>query len=80
MTHYHDVTHVGVGRTAEKMFEIYNFNRIDEERGINNPDTLPLPSTQVISRRLMITQDHEYPLEHLKDKPWRRSNAFVLID
>ena len=80
MTHYHDVTHVGVGRTAEKMFEVYNFNRIDEKRGINNPDTLPLPSTQVISRKLMITQDHEYPVSVINEQPWLRNSAFVVID
>ena len=73
MTHYKNCKYIGCGKTSEEMFETYNFS--DDE------DTqLSIPSTQVISKRLKVTQDHEGYAQHFLDAPWLRSKQFKIIE
>lgn len=61
---------LGVGRDCGLYFN----NRDKLETGIPNP------TTQVISKRLAVTQDHHsYKQEHI-DEPWNRHPFFKVID
>ena len=63
---------IGIGRNVQ----IY-FNKIDSK-----PKTNPyrVPTTQVISKSLLVTQDHHsYQDKHLKE-PWTRNKCFHVID
>lgn len=72
MTHMNNCKHIGFGKTSQEMFETYNYTP--------NVSDLEIPTTQVIKRDLLITQDHVNYAQHLKEHPWERSNAFVVID
>lgn len=46
----------------------------------NNHNGIPNPTTQVISKRLSVTQDHHgYKDEHI-EQPWKRHRLFKVID
>ena len=61
---------IGVGRDIG----LY-FNQRDR-----NMTGIPTPTTQVISKRLCVTQDHHgYTNEHI-DRPWTRHKFFHVID
>lgn len=52
------------------------FNKPD----LNEKNSIPNPTTQVISKRLLVTQDHHgYPDRHI-EKPWTRHNYFHVIE
>jgi hypothetical protein len=69
---YHDLSTLHFGRNVQKPF-----NGVDPD-----PDNNPWknPTTQVVSKRLAVTQDHHsYNEEHIKH-PWKRSTKFHVID
>jgi hypothetical protein len=59
---------VEAGQTAQDLFHVYNFPL--------NKSKFELASTQVISKSLGITQDHD----GMQRKPWERSKYFKIID
>lgn len=75
MTHYKDMAHIGFGKTAKEMFNVYNWN---PPKGASLE--FRLPSTQVISKRLSITQEHSGYAESILKEPWKRSPAFAVLD
>ena len=75
LTHYKDCEHLGYGLTAQEMFDTYN--KVPPQ-GANLE--FRLPSTQVISKRLSITQEHAGYEERFVKEPWKRSHAFVVLD
>lgn len=61
---------LGIGRDCA----IY-FNKHDEHQA-----GLPNPTTQIISKRLSVTQDHHsYRQSHI-DEPWKRHKRFKVVD
>ena len=71
---------LNLGKNEAEMNNTYNF-----ESHIISPDTpeeyyYEVPTTQVISKRLMVTQDHiQYPKDQ-QEKPWIRHEQFHVID
>ena len=67
-----NVNTLGIGRNVQHLF-----NTRDPEYFQNSTLT---PTTQVISKRLGVTQDHHgYSQENI-DKPWKRTDFFKVID
>lgn len=68
---WNQCTTLGFGRDCGLYF---NKPDLDQENNI------PTPTTQVISKRLLVTQDHHgYPDRHI-EKPWTRHNYFHVIE
>lgn len=62
---------LGFGRRVNRYF-----NNHDPDR----ENSIPNPTTQVISKRLKVTQEHHrYKQEHI-DEPWKRFPIFKVID
>ena len=73
MTHYKDKKFIGFGKTAEDMFKTYNNTCPDRFHDFT------LPSTQVVSKRLKVTQEHNNYKSELKEEPWKRAPEFHII-
>ena len=63
MTHHPNTECVGVGKTAKELYEVYNKKAATCK--------FTRSTTQVISKSLGITQDHE----GMKMEPWKRSDG-----
>lgn len=74
MTHHSDMKTIGPGKTAKDMFDAYN-----GPPDASGPE-FDLPTTQVVSRRLKVTQIHDGYSDELVMEPWKRSPAFAVID
>ena len=46
----------------------------------DKPHGLPTPTTQVVSKRLSVTQEHHSYKQQLQDEPWKRHKFFKVID
>ena len=76
MTHYKDMEHIGFGKTSQDMFKTYNFRPLDS----NDPHPeFRMPSTQVVSKSLKVTQNHHNYDEIFIENPWKRTKAFKVI-
>ncbi len=76
MTHYKDMKHIGFGKTARDMFNTYNHT--PEVSNDPNPE-FRMPSTQVVSKSLKVTQNHQNYNEKFIEEPWKRTKAFKII-
>ena len=52
------------------------FNKPD----LNIQNSIPNPTTQVISKRHLVTQDHHGYADKYIEKPWTRHNYFHVIE
>lgn len=68
------------GKTKEDMHETYN-KWADKARPDKPADYwIPTPTTQVIKKDLMVTQEHTEYMDLHKEKPWTRHRLFKVID
>jgi len=83
MTHGHS-NNVDYGTTSRDLHFIYNSRRTDHPIGKvwKHRSGFTIPSTQVISKSVGITQEHTYGSKSkmLYEKPWHRSPYFKIID
>jgi|SRR6056300_993687 hypothetical protein len=62
---------IGMGRRVEIFFN---------ERDENKENSIPTPVTQVISKRLQVTQEHHTYRKKFIEEPWTRHPYFHVID
>jgi hypothetical protein len=80
------INYYGVRDTAIHPWHHCDTLYVGRDIGIpfNNYDTLrtgiPTPTTQVISKRLCVTQDHHGYQDEYIEKPWTRHKFFKVID
>lgn len=69
---WHNCDTIGVGRDIGIFFNTNDSK--DRTHG------LPTPTTQVVSKRLAVTQEHHSYKQQLQDEPWKRHKFFKVID
>jgi hypothetical protein len=73
-------TRLNIGKNEAQMNNTYNFDFDEIFPDVPESSYYPVPTTQVVSKRLLVTQDHrEYPPEQ-QEKPWVRHGDFHIID
>lgn len=70
---WHNCDTLGYGRD---IFGFFNKNDFNE----NHAHSVPTPTTQLISKRLSVTQDHHGYKQKAIDEPWTRHRFFAVID
>lgn len=68
------------GKSKEEMFDTYN--KFDRDIFPHLPRSFwsPNPTTQVVKKDLMVTQEHRLYPESMQMEPWKRSPRFKVID
>jgi hypothetical protein len=62
------------------MFDTYNKFDRDVYPQIPRSFWPPNPTTQVVKKDLMVTQEHRLYPENMQQEPWKRSERFKVID